>query len=336
MWRKGWKWTIFTLVLALAMVWTPALAIEAAEPAPGSGPEVPMGQAEEWTLLEPGMTAWHAFFFNQPHAMRTGETADVGTTTVRMESVPKEVGKFEVLSQKEVALWAKAEKYVPIGEGTLSCGCKAEDLPRKLSWTGVPAPHALNYIKVSNPTDKALYYRLLVDDNKYVSYPAPIMPAVAVVPAAAPAAAVPAAAPAVAAAVPAVGNWFNLQPGQEMWFSFAYDATTGVKHDKDPESIDLTLFAEEKHPLDRISFDVFTDAEYQQLVANGEDITGKDIRKGTAVGCGTDNGTMRGDLNWEGHFENSQTLHVRVRLGTGYLDGLNVMLEALGKTLQQM
>ena len=25
MWRKGWKWTIFTLVLALAMVWTPRL-----------------------------------------------------------------------------------------------------------------------------------------------------------------------------------------------------------------------------------------------------------------------------------------------------------------------
>ena len=61
-----------------------------------------MGQAEEWTLLEPGMTAWHAFYFSQPHAMRTGETADAGTTTVRMESVPKEVGKFEVLSQKEV------------------------------------------------------------------------------------------------------------------------------------------------------------------------------------------------------------------------------------------
>jgi hypothetical protein len=140
----------------------------------------------------------------------------------------------------------------------------------------------------------------------------------------------------VAAAVPAAGNWFNLLPGQEMWFSFVYDANTGVKHDKDPESIDLTLFAEEKHPLDRLSFDVFTDAEYQQLVANGEDITGKDVRKGTAVGCGTDNATARGDLNWQGHFEDTQTLHIRVRLGAGYLDGLNVMLEALGKTLQQM
>jgi hypothetical protein len=99
---------------------------------------------------------------------------------------------------------------------------------------------------------------------------------------------------------------------------------------------ELTLFVEEKRPLDSVFFDVFTDAEYQQLIKNGEDITGEDALKGMAVGCGTDNGAASGNLSWKGNFQDTQTIHVRVREGMCHSDGLNVMLEAAGKTLQPL
>jgi hypothetical protein len=336
MWQKGWKSTLFTLVLALTMVWTPAFAAEVVEPAPGSGPEIPLGLTEEWTELAPNTKSWHAFYFSSPHAMRAGEEVEEGTVTVRMEFTPKEAGRFEMLSQEDVDLWAKGEKYTPVGEGCISCGCELADNPRKLSWTGVPAEHGLNYILVCNPTDKPLYYRLFIDENQFVSYPTPIVTpgtaaVVAVVPAEAPAAAV--AAPTT---VPAVGEWFTLQPGDETWFNFAYDANTGIKHDKDPQSIYFTLFVKDKQPLCDVAFEVFTDAEYQQLIKNGEDNLGENALKGTAVGCGTDNDTMRGDLTWTGQFHSSQIIHVRVHLGTIYGEGRNVMFEAEGKTIEAL
>jgi hypothetical protein len=139
------------------------------------------------------------------------------------------------------------------------------------------------------------------------------------------------AAPAAAKAAPNL--WFNLQPGTEQWFEFAYNSDKGIKHDKDAPSFELTLFVEDTHPLDSVYFDVFTDAEYQQLIKKGEDISGDDAAKGMAVGCGTDNGDARGVLSWKGAFEESQTIHVRVREGMCHSDGLNVMLEAQGKTL---
>jgi hypothetical protein len=171
-----------------------------------------------------------------------------------------------------------------------------------------------------------------------VSYPTPIVtaaaPVAAAVPAAAPVAAVEPAA--TVATAPAVGEWFGLRPGEETWFSFAYDPDLGIKRDKDPAAAFLTLFVEEKHPLNAVYFDVFTDAEYQQLIKNGEDITGEDALKGTAVGCGTSNDTLLGDFSWMGQFTSPETLHVRVRLGPNCADELNVKLEAIGKTLQQM
>ena len=334
MWRKGWKSTLFVFVAALAMLWTPAFAAEIAEAVPGSGPELPMGPVAEWTELAPGAVRWHAFYYTQPHAMRAGETAEKSVVNVRMEFAPKEAGKFEVLSQEQVALWAKGEKYTPIGMGSISCGCKLEDSPRKINWTSEPVGHAMYYILVKNPTAQVLSYRLFIDDNKYVSFPAPIVSAAPVTQAAAPVAAVePAAAVAKA---PAVGEWFGLQPGSETWFSFTYDPAMGAKRDKDPAAAFLTLFVEEKHPLNDVHFEVFTDAEYQQLIKNGEDITGEDALKGTAVGCGTENDTLRGDFSWMGQFTSPETLHVRVRLGPNCADGLNVKLEAVGKTLQQM
>ena len=75
---------------------------------------------------------------------------------------------------------------------------------------------------------------------------------------------------------------------------------------------ELTLFVEDKHPLDSVYFDVFTDAEYQQLIKNGEDITGEDTAKGLAVGCGTDNGDARGVMNWKGNFQDTPD-HSRAR-----------------------
>lgn len=334
--RKGWQFSMFALLLALAMVWTPAFAAEVVEPTPGSGPEIPLGVTEEWTRLEAGATSWHAFYFMHPHAYQKAETADLGTVTVRMEFAGKTPGKFEILSQREVDLWAKEEKYTAIGLGTRSCGCKEDDSVQKVNWTGVPVGHSMNYILAKNPTDKALYYRLFIDANPYVAFPPPISGAVAAAPA--PAAAVPAAAPvaAVPATEPAVGDWFYLAPGKDVWFELAYDATTGVKHDKTPEMMELKLFVEEKHPLDNVLFEVFTDAEYQQFMANGEDMTGEDPSKGTAIGCGTDNGALSGDLAWQGNFTNSQTIHVLVHTGTCHGDGLNLKLEATGKTVQPM
>jgi hypothetical protein len=253
-----------------------------------------------------------------------------------LESVPKAAATFEVLTQKEVDQWAKAQKYTPVGQSTMSCGCEPEDEVRKSDWVGIPYGHTMTYILVKNTTDKPVNYRLLIDENKYVSFPEPIVTAPAAGElAAAPAAeiamtAAPAAAP-MAAAAPNL--WFNLQPGTEQWFEFAYVAERGVKHDKEPPTFELTLFVEEKQPLDSVYFDVFTDAEYQQLIKDGEDITGKDPLKGMAVGCGTDNGDARGILSWKGNFQDSQTIHVRVREGMCHSDGLNVMLEAVGKTL---
>jgi hypothetical protein len=337
MWRKGWKSTLFIVAVALALLWTPVFAAEIAEATPGSGPEIPMGPVAEWTELAPGAARWHAFYFTEPHALRAGETAEESVVNVRMEFAPKEAGKFEVLTQEQVNLWAKGEKYTPIGSGSISCGCKMEDSPRRLNWTGEPIGHSMYYILVTNPTDKILDYRLFIDENEYVSYPAPIVMAGGATAAAAPAAAPVAAEPeVVAASAPAVGEWFTLQPGSEMWFSFGYDPALGAKRDKDPATAYLALFVEDKHPLNAITFDVFTDAEYQQLVKNGEDITGEDALKGTAVGCGTANGALRGDFDWLGQFPEAQTLHVRVRLGANCADALNVKLEAMGKTLQQM
>jgi len=338
MWRKGWKLTLFVCAVTLAMLWTPAFAVETTVATPGSGPEAPMGPVAEWTELAPGAMRWHAFYYYEPHAMRAGETVEASTVNVRMEFAPKEAGKFEVLSQAQVDLWGKGEKYTPIGGGSLSCGCKLEDSPRKLNWTGVPIGHSMYYILVKNPTDKPLNYRLFIDENKYVAFPAPIVTAAAAtqvaVPAAAPVAAVEPAAPV--AKTPATGEWFGLQPGNETWFTFAYDPDMGAKRDKDPAAAFLTLFVEDKHPLNDVHFDVFTDAEYQQLVKNGEDITGEDALKGTAVGCGTENSTLRGDFSWMGQFTSPETLHVRVRLDRNCADGMNVKLEAVGKTLQQM
>jgi hypothetical protein len=343
MWRKGWKSTIFAVVLVLAMIWTPALA-ETGAPVPGSGPEIPVGLAKEWTELGPSGSRWHAFHFSKPHAYRPGEAEDVGTVNVRLESVPKDAAMFEVLSQKEVDLWAKAKTYVPIGKSTMSCSCKLEDLPRKLNWTGVPDSSELYYILVKNTTKAPMEYRLFIDDNPYVSFDAPIvaMPAAGELAAAAPAVAMtaaPAAALAAAplmAAAPAAGDWFNLQPGTEQWLEFQYIADRGIKHDGTPPMAELTLFVESKHPLDSVYFDVFTDAEYQQLIKNGEDITGKDTSKGLAVGCGTDNGDARGVMNWKGNFQDTQTIHVRIREGMCHSDGLNVMLEAVGKSLSPL
>lgn len=72
------------------------------------------------------------------------------------------------------------------------------------------------------------------------------------------------------------------------------------------------------------------------MVKNGEDITGENALKGTAVGCGTENDTLRGDFSWMGQFTSLETLHVRVRLGPNCAHALNLKLEAIGKTLQQM
>jgi plasmid maintenance system antidote protein VapI len=336
MWRIGWKSTIFAVVLALAMVWTPALA-ETAAPVPGSGPEIPVGLVKEWTELGPNATRWHAFYFSHPHAMRPGEKMEDTTVAVRLESVPKAAAKFEILTQKEVDLWAKAEKYTAVGQSTMSCGCKPEDEVRKSDWVGMPYGHQMTYVLVKNTTDKPLNYRLLMDDNQYVSFPAPI----AALPTEAELAAAPAAAPVAAvamttaptAAATAPNLWFNLQPGTDQWLEFAYVADKGIKHDKEPPAFELTLFVEDTHPLDSVYFDVFTDAEYQQLINKGEDITGEDALKGMAVGCGTDNGAAPGILNWKGAFEESQTIHVRVREGMCHPDGINVMLEAKGTTL---
>jgi hypothetical protein len=339
MWRKGWKFSVFALLLALAMVWTPAFAAEVATPVPGSGPEIPLGITTEWTKLGAGETSWHAFYFMHPHAYQKGETADLGTVTVRMEFTPKDAaGKFEILTQKEVDLWAKAEKYTPLGQSTRSCNCKAEDSVQRANWTGLPVGHTMNYVLLKNPAKTDLYYRLLIDENPYVAFPPPITAAVAAAPAPAPApvAAAPApAAPAVAAA-PGVGQWFYLQPGEDAWFTLAYDASTGVKHDGTPEMMELKLFVEEKHPLDNVLFEVFTDAEYKQFMANGEDITGEDSAKATAIGCGTDNGAVAGDLAWKGNFTNSQVIHVLIHTGKTYADGLNLKLEAMGKTVTPM
>lgn len=338
MWRKGWQSTLFICAVTLAMLWTPAFAAEISEATPGSGPEMPMGPVAAWTELAPGAMRWHAFYYTEPHALRAGEEVEASPVNVRMEFTPKEAGKFEVLTQEQVNLWAKAEKYTPMGTGTLSCGCKEGDSPRKLNWTSEIVGHAMYYILVKNPTEKVLNYRLFIDENKYVSYPTPIVtaaaPVAAAVPAAAPVAAVEPAA--TVATAPAVGEWFGLRPGEETWFSFAYDPDLGIKRDKDPAAAFLTLFVEEKHPLNAVYFDVFTDAEYQQLIKNGEDITGEDALKGTAVGCGTSNDTLRGDFSWMGQFTSPETLHVRVRLGPNCADELNVKLEAIGKTLQQM
>jgi hypothetical protein len=341
MWRKGWRFSVFALLLALAMLWTPAFAAEVVTPAPGSGPEIPLGVTTEWTKLEAGGSSWHAFYFMHPHAYKKGETADASTVTVRMEFTPKEAaGKFEILTQKEVDLWARAEKYTAIGQSTRSCNCKAEDSLQRANWTGNPVGHTMNYVLLKNPAKVDLYYRLLIDENPYVAFPPPITAAVAAAPA--PVAAVPAAAPApataapaVAAAAPTVGNWFYLAPGKDAWFEFAYDANTGVKHDGTPEMMELKLFVEEKHPVDNVLFEVFTDAEYKQMIANGEDITGEDLAKGTAIGCG--NPTAKaGEFLWKGNFTNSQVIHVLVHTGKMHADGLNLKLEASGKTVVPM
>lgn len=338
MWRKGWMTTLFVVVMALAMLWTPAFAAEMPETTPGSSPQMPMGPVAEWTELAPGAMRWHAFYYVEPKPMHTGETVDVSTVNVRMEFAPKEAGKFEVLTQDQVDLWAKGEKYTPIGGGSVSCGCKLEDSPRKMNWTGVPMDHALYYILVKNPTEDPLDYRLFIEENPYVSFPAPIITAGAVTQAAPPAAApVLAAEPALSvAAAPAIGEWFTLHPGDVTWFNFAYDPARGIKRDKDPAAALLTLFVERDHSLNDVYFDVFTDQEYQQLVANGEDMTGEDTLKGMAVGCGTMNDVLRGDLSWMGQFLDPQTLHVRVRLTGACTDELNVKLEAVGNALRQM
>jgi hypothetical protein len=137
------------------------------------------------------------------------------------------------------------------------------------------------------------------------------------------------------AAAPAVGQWFYLQSGEDAWFSLAYDANTGVKRDSTPEMMELKLFVEEKQPLDNVLFEVFTDAEYQQFLANGEDISGEDLAKGTAIGCG--NPTAKaGEFLWKGNFTNSQVIHVLVHTGKMHADGLNLKLEASGKTVVPM
>jgi hypothetical protein len=196
----------------------------------------------------------------------------------------------------------------------------------------------MNYLLLKNPAKVDLYYRLLIDENPYVAFPPPISAAVAAAPAAAPApvAAAPApAAPVAAASAPAVGQWFYLQPGEDAWFALTYDANTGVKHDGTPAMMELKLLVEEKCPLDNVLFEVFTDAEYKQLIANGEDITGEDSAKGTAIGCG--NPTAKaGEFLWKGNFTNSQVIHVLVHTGKAHADGLNLKLEASGKTVVPM
>jgi len=340
MWRKGWMMKVFVVVAMLALLWTPAYAAEASEATPGDSPQMPLGPVSEWTELAPGAMRWHAFYYAHPHAMRSGETVEATPVNVRLEFSPKEAGKFEILTQEQVNLWAKAEKYTPVGQGTLACGCKPEDNPRKLSWSGIPIGHSMYYILVKNPTEKPLNYRLFIDENKYVQYPAPIVmqaaAQAAVAPAAAGAAAVVAPASTETVAAPKTGEWFTLKPGDVKWFNFAYDPDRGSKRDKDPASVFLTLFVERDHPLNSVYFDVFTDQEYQELIKNGEDITGADALKGTAVGCGTENGTAIGEFTWLGQFMDAQTLHVRVRLAPNCGTDLNVKLEAVGKTIQQM
>jgi len=345
MWRKGWKYTLFVVAVTLAMLYTPAFAAEIAEATPGSGPEMPMGPVSTWTELAPGAMRWHAFYYYQPRAMTEDETVEPSNVNVRMESDPKEGGAFEVLTQAEVDLWAAGKKYTAIGQGTLSCGCELDETPRTLNWTGVPIGHSMVYILVKNSTTQPLNYRLFIDENPYVAFPASIVTTeaatAAAAPVAAPVAVEPAAAPlavepaAPVATVPAVGEWFTLHPGDVTWFDFAYDPAMGIARDKDPAAAFMTLFVEDKHPLNYVHFDVFTDEEYQQLIKNGEDITGEDVEKGTAVGCGTLNDALRGDFSWMGQFENPMTLHVRVRLGASCAEQMNVKLEAVG-SIQQM
>lgn len=341
MWRKGWLSICYVVAIVLALLCVPAIA-QAPDPEPGSGPEIPAGMVDEWTELAAGATRWHAFYYNHPHAMRPGETTDAPTVQVRMETVPAGSGEFDILTEYEVGLWADEIKYTPVGESSMSCGCSASDKVRKLDWSGLPYSHQLTYILVKNPTEKPMYYRLLMDASPYVSFPAPIVsmsdaaeaeavagPAVAVVPAKAPAA-------EEVAAEPVANQWFYMKPGSDVWLSFAYDASTGVKHDADPAQADLNLFVEDKHPLDSVFFDVYTDAEYKQFLANGGDITGEDASKGTPIGCGTYSSEGRGALSWEGHFEDTQTIHVRIRVGECHADGLNVKLEATGKSIQPL
>ena len=114
-----------------------------------------------------------------------------------------------------------------------------------------------------------------------------------------------------ATAMAPTGEWTELPAAGEMWYKFDYVADRGVKGDQDLPMIKIAMYVDK--PVDSARFDVWTQEEVDRLVAEGEDILGKDATKGHCIGCGTSNEFEKGDYFWSGSFPKSGVYYVRVQ-----------------------
>ena len=223
-------------------------------------------------------------------------------------------------SQAEVQKWANEEEFDPIGMGSTSCDCNPEDRVGKFVWLGTFTKGDIYYVVVKHKGDVPSSYMLTIE-GKEVSQP--FEPLTAEPAAEAETAAMaepvsePAAQPEVAVgttpdtAMASNGDWVELPTDAVHWYKFNYVADRGLKHDQDPPIIEAVMYV--RKPVDSTYFDVWTPTELAQLIAKGEDILGKDKEKGTRVGCGTDNGDLKGDYSWSGSFMDSGAYYVRVQ-----------------------
>jgi hypothetical protein len=306
--RTLWK-SLFIMWIVVISLLLAALPVMAETPL-GGGPDNPASPAEDWVELPED--AWHFYGFR--------DEGDITDVLVTMKVVPHHGADYEIWSKAEVQKWADEIEFDPIGMGSTACDCDPDATIGKFVWLGTFTKGDIYYVVVKHKGDVPSNYKLTIEGEK-VSHPFdPFAPVVAEEAEAAdmvePAAA-PEPEPEMAmgmtpdTAMEPNSEWTELPAGTEHWYKFNYFADRGPEHDEDPPLVDVVMYM--KKPVDNARFDVWTQAEVEQLIKEGEDILGEDTEKGTCVGCGTDNEDLKGDYSWSGSFMESGTYYVRVQ-----------------------
>lgn len=309
--RALWKslFIVWIAVISVLLAVMPALA----QTPLGGGPDNPASPTGEWTELP--VDAWHFYGFS--------DEGDEENVLVTMKVAPHFGADYEIWSEAEVQKWANEEEFDPIGMGSTACDCNPEDFVGKFVWFGNFTKGDIYYVVVKHQGEVPSNYTLTIEGKDvslpfepFGTEPAAEAEAAEEVAMTEPAAA-PAAEPEAAmgmtpdTAMTASGEWMELPAGMEHWYQFNYFADRGPEHDEDPPGIYVVMYV--KQPLDNARFDVWTPEEVQQLIAEGEDITGENPEEGTCVGCGTENEDQRGDYSWSGSFLDSGVYYVRVQ-----------------------
>jgi len=254
--------------------------------------------------LQPGASVWYLFIPRDPTT--TGQFQDLRLSlyfTPATDSRTRGIN-FELYTAQQLEAWWQGSQQTAANFGAgMPVSEDGDPATGERIWQGTVLQGDRYYLVIHNPTNLEIDSRLFYGDPPEPVTNLPVEPA--------PAAGFAAGA-APQTAVPLAGdqNRGNLEPGQEIWYSFSIaDQNSGFFEFK---HLTLAILPNNSQTVQSVTFEIFTPEGVQTWsLQNREGVTN--------VGAGsliyTDKNQLSGERVWSGWLLEESLYYVRVRNG---------------------